>query len=362
MTLRTWVFIAAYTGPVAWAESWPPLNPPEPMPVEWVTKHVMNRYPEVHAKHRLYSASLERAEIVAADSWRRRVADQAAEIVRLHAVEHHLDLERQARHAFYEYWQAERAHALVTEQKRLWESYLPAGKARLHTSMDNARDFSIEIARLHTVLLRLEQERTAAVWRLNALLDRRHDAVLTTPKVLELTPMLEDREQLIEQTLVNSAAMRKVNAEVRRAEAVVAGLREKPSAGESLPAATHELAGWQESRRATGTEVIREVVTLHDAARARRDAMGLYQQTLLPRMDQQFKALIAGYSGGRVDLVRLLETYETRLAAELDVLRLRVEYEKSVADLRRAQGRLPPEIERKMSIRPLTSAESRGAQ
>lgn len=353
MPTRILFLIAALASFAASAESWPPLTPPNPMTVEWVTKHVMNRYPEVHAKHRLYIASLERAEIVAADSWRRKAADQEAELVRLHAVEHHLDLERQARHAFYDYWHAERAYALVTEQKRLWDSYLPAGKARAHTGLDNARDFSLDIGRLHTTLLRLEQERTAAGWRLNALLDRRHDAVLSIPDMRDLTPMPQDRERLIEQTLVQSVAMRRANAEVRRAEAVVEDLRAKPRADQSLPAAIHELAGSQESRRASGTEVIREAVTLHDTARARRDALVLYEQTLLPRMDQQLKMHIAGYSGGRVDLVRLLDAYEARFAADLEVLRLRTEYEKAVADLRRAQGRLPPEIERKMANRPL---------
>lgn len=335
------------------AETWPPLTSPDPMPVEWVVKYVMTRYPEVHANHRRYLAALERAVPPQKHAWQARVFEHEAELARLHAVDHHLKLERDARHVFYDYWYADRAHALVTEQRRLWDAYVPAGKAREHKGLDDPRDFILEATRLHGNLLKFEQERTIAWRRLNALLDRRHDAALSAPGMKDPTPLPADRGALVKEALTAAPAMRQANAEIARAEAIVEGARAQPGPERNLAAALHELGGWQEQRRAIGAEIIREVLDLHDTARSRRDAMTLYEQTLLPRADQQIKRLLAGYQAGRVDLPRLLQAYEQRLDADLELLRLRVDYEKALADLHRMRGRLPPEIERKMSAKPL---------
>ena len=335
------------------AESWPPLTPPKPMPVEWVVKYVMVRYPEVHANHRRYLAALERAVAPQDYPWQTKALEHEAEIVRLHAIDHHLKLERDARHAFLDYWYADQAYVLATEQRRMWDAYIPAGKARGHTALDDVHDFSFEATRLHLNQLKFEQARFVTGRKLNALLDRRHDAMLSPPALKGPTTLSHDRDALVKEALTAAPAMRQAHAEIARAEALVEGARAKPSRERNLAAALHELGSWQEQRRAVGTEVIREVLSLHEVARNRHDALLLYEQTLMPRADQQIKRLLAGYQVGRVELPRLLEAYEKRFDLDLERLSVRVEYEKALADLNRMRGRLPPEIERKMSAKPL---------
>lgn len=337
----------------ALAESWPPLTPPKPMPVEWVVKHVMNRYPEVHANHRRYLAALERAVAPQEDAWQTKALEQEAEIARLHAVDHHLKLERDARHVFLDYWYAEQGYALATEQRRLWDAYIPAGKAREHTGLDDVRDFSLEATRLHLSQLKFDQARTNAGRKLNALLDRRHDAVLAPAALKEPSALPQDVQAVVTEALNAAPAMRQASAEVARWEALVERARAKPSRERNLAATLHELGSWQEQRRAVGAEIIREALNLHETARNRRDALLLYDQTLVPRADQQIKRLLAGYQAGRTELPRLLEAYEKRFDLDLERLAVRVEYEKALADLNRMRGRLPPEIERKMSAKPL---------
>lgn len=335
------------------AASWPPLKAPDPLKVDWVLKQTLIRYPEVHAHHRRYLAALERAVAAERDGRATAVDQQDTELARLRAVEHHLELEWQARNAYYDYWLAARAADVVAERKRLWDAYIPAGQARMHKGADEPRDFALEGARLYTLLLAHEQERVQAALRLNVLLDRSLDETLTLPDPGPRSVLPPDRQALVEQALKDGIGMRLANAEVERANALVEALRAGKRKDETLEAALHELAGVQDRRRAVGAQVMRDVMAAHDRARARAEAMTLYERDVVPRLDQFVKMAVAGYQAGRVDIARLLDAHDARFSAELESIKLRADYEKALADLARALGRLSPEQEQKLARRPL---------
>lgn len=353
MRFLSGLVIAAVLSPPIHAASWPPLKPPDPLKVDWVLKQTLIRYPEVHAHHRRYLAALERAVAAERSGRATAVNRQDAELARLHAVEHHLDLEWQARNAYYDYWLAARAVEVITERKRLWDAYIPAGKARMHRGADEARDFALESARLYTLLLAQEQERAQAALRLNVLLDRSLDETLTLPDPGPRSVLPPDRQALVEQALKDGIGMRLAHAEVERANALVEALRAGTRNDETLEAALHELAGVQDRRRAVGAQVVRDVMAAHDRARARAEAMTLYERDVMPRLDQVVKMTMAGYQAGRVEIARLLDAHDARFNAELETVKLRADYEKALTDLARVLGRLSPEQERKLARRPL---------
>ena len=338
----------------ALAETWPPLRPPDPMPVEWVVKQMFIRYPEVHAKHRAWLAALERVPEKTKDDPRAQLLEHDADLARLHAIEHHLDLESQARQVFYDYLLAGESIALIENQKRMWEQYQVAMRARLPKgAAPPPRDLALEAARLHIRLLKFYQDRDSASARLTALLDRSLQGPPFPPaKLGELTPLPPDRKALLIKAVDQSERMQRARTQIKRAAAVME-LAQKKGAPGDLAAATHEVARRQDEIRALSLETIRAVTTQHDLARSRQDAMQLYDQEILPRVEQSRTAALAAYQSGTDDITRVLDAHAAQIDAELERLQARVDYEKALAELTRAVGVLAPELEKKMARKPL---------
>ncbi len=346
------------------AESWPPLNPPDPMPVDWVVKQVLTRFPEVHARHRGYLAALERIPLASGDKLRTRIAEYDAELSRLRAVEHHLMLQWRATHAFYDYVLATRAFALAEDHRRLVDAYATATMSRENRGPGAVpRDLALEAARLHADSLKLAHDRLDVSTRLNALMDHRLSARLPAPKLGETSPLPADRDVLIKLALKNGIPMRIADIEVKRSGIAMELARSKRLSDDSfvglahldrsMPATTNEAARAQDQRRATGVETVRDVIILLDFARSRRDQLTIYEQTIRPRVEQMVRTALASYQAGRTDIYDVLDAYQRRYAVELEELRIRVEYEKSLADLARATGALPAYAVKKMSSPPL---------
>ena len=347
----------------AWAEAWPPLRPPDPLPLDWVAKQVFVRFPEVHAKHRAYLAALERVPKHAAGDLRTQVAQQDAELARLQAIEHHLMLQWQATQTFYDYALAEGHIALLEDYKRLVDAYVPAVNGRMSKSPAPRRDLALEAARLHANFLKLLQDRSEATLRLNTLMEHRLDALLPRPLLGATSLLPADRDDLIKQALKNGMPMRMAEVDVKRSDAVMelAGSKRMPEPAivglslldRSLNAATHEAARAQDQRRATGNKAVASVIALHSGARAKQEMLTLYEQDILPRAGQLLRTALAEYQGNRGDIFELLDAYRTRYTTEVEALQVRIDYEKTLADLTRETGALPPYMEKKMSLKPL---------
>lgn len=340
----------------AYAESWPPLNPPTPMTVEWVVSKVLTRYPEVHAKYRAYLAALE--AIPVAKGLAKPLAERDADLVYLAALEHHLDVQSQAQYAYYDYWLADYAVALIDNQRRLLGAYQPALEARAHAQAV-PRDFAVELARLHILFIKATQDRYNAALRLNTLLSRHVEAPLSTPSLGDPLPPA-NRDESIKQALKNGIPMRVANAQIERAVATVElarhGKQERTAA-----AASHTLGQWQEQRRAHGGGIVRDVNTLYHAAHSKLEGLKQYRQEILPRLERGFDNAMTAYQQGRVDATVLIDASQAHMNAELEALQWRADYEKTLADLNRTVGILPP-YAKMMTDKPLNSPRDPNAQ
>ena len=346
----------------AGAETWPPLRPPDPLPLEWVAKQVFVRFPEVHAKHRAYLAALERAPARPDGDLRAQIAQADAELLRLQAIEHHLMLQWQATHAFYDYVLAAGNIALLENYKRLVDAYVPAVSGRMSPRPTVRRDLALDSARLHVHLLKLRQDRLEATLKINTLMEHRLDALLPQPLLGKISPLPADLDDLIKQALKNSIPMRMAGVDAKRSGAVMElavskGIPEPAIVGLSLldrnaNAATHEAARAQDQQRATGAKAVASVIAIHGGARAKYEMLTLHEQDILPRAEQLLQTALAAYQGDHGDIFELLDAYRARYTTEVEALQLRVDYEKTLADLARETGALPPYMEKKMSLKP----------
>lgn len=418
----------------AQAEVWPPLRPPDPLPLDWVVKNVLTRFPEVHAKHRAYLSALERTPQARAfddptvsvmvdneptrgmtagndpdtmielsqkfpspgkRALRAEISEREADLVFLEALEHHLELQWQASQAYFDYLLADQRVEMLENQRRLFEAYAPAVKARSHRTLATPRDLSIDAARTNTRLLKYRQDRRAAMLKLNTLMGRNWEAPLTRPVVEDLSDLPGDREALAAEVFNKSIAARAVRIRIKRADAdkqladkgkvpdftlfgryTVAGdalMDDSVRVGVSMnipltgradhrvAEATHELARWQDEQRAVNTQIVRDIALLHEQALSQRDSFRYYEQDILPRMRQLSSTAFATYQAGRSDIVQLLEMQEGLLNAELEALDMRVAYEKTLTDITRLTATLPPYAVKQMSERPLnTPRDPRG--
>lgn len=345
------------------AETWPPLKPPSPLPLDWVAKQVFVRFPEVHAKHRSYLAGLERIPKRPEGELHAQIAQADAEFLRLQMIEHHLMLQWQATHAFYNYALAEGNIALLENYKRLVDAYVPAVSGRMSKSPAVRRDLAIDAARLHAHLLKLQQDRLESTLKLNMLMEHRLDALLPPVKLGAASLLPADRDDLIKQALKNGILMRQALVDLKRSGAIMELARREPLTDtaivglnlidRSLKAATHEAARAQDQSRAAGAKAVASVIAIHSAARAKHEMLTLYEQDVLPRAQQLLRTALAEYQGNRSDIFELLDAYRTLYTTEVEVLQLRVDYEKILADLTREIGFLPPYMEKKMLLKPL---------
>lgn len=371
---------------LAIAESWPPLRPPDPLTVEWVIKQTLTRFPEVHAKHRAYLAALARAEAVPLSpesptggkvsgvpaisaelndelrQLKRTLAEREADIVFADALEHHMMLQWQAHTAFLDYALAQETLHILDAHKRLVDAYLPATQARIHDGANDMTDLGLEGARLTVELIRWGQEKLNASWRMNTLMDRNWEAFLTPVKLGEPTALPANREGMVGRALNQSPTARKSRAQAARAAVrlKLANTGDK----EFLPktAVTHELAGAEDQQRGVNTTIVRDVTLAYENARVKLDMTKHHNHTILPRVRQLATAATVGYRNRQMTMTQLIQRYRAQTDAELEALRVRIEYEKSLADLAQHVGVLPEYAIRTMSERPLNTSREPRAQ
>lgn len=358
----------------AFAESWPPLKPPDPLDVKWVVKNTLTRYPEVHAQHRIYLAALARipqTPVVLEEpgklrltvdelaKLRREVLELDADIVFADALEHHLSLDYQAQNAYLDYLWAQENMALVENQKRLVEAYEPASQVR-RDGFNTEKDLGIEKARLNIQLMKLTQDKATAALRLNTLLDRAWNAPLTPALLGAPTPLPPDRQALTRTALNSSPMARRTLAQSKRAGTLL-GIAQRDPTVNAAPA-THEVARWDEQRRAVSTNIVRDITVLYETARTRLDMSKQYQNNVLPRSQALSAAAMAGYKNRQIGIMQLLERYQMGLELAQEVLNARIDYERSLVNLQIAIGQVPDYAIKTMSERPLNTIRDPNAQ
>lgn len=369
---------------LAHAESWPPLRAPDPLTVEWVIKQTLTRFPEVHARHRAYLAALARVEAVPLQieapaggaalpeisqdanarfrQFKHTLAEREADIVFADALEHHMQLQWQAHTAFWDYALAQETVRILENHKRLTDAYLPATQARIHSGANEMADLGLESARISVELLRLGQDKLNASWRMNTLMDRNWEAVLTPVKLGEPTALPANREGMVGSALKHSPSARKSRAQVAGTVARQGLAKANDKAFLPLAAVTHELAGTEDQHRAVNTMIVRDVTVAYENARVKLDITKHHNNTIVPRVRQLATAGTAAYRNRQISITELIKRYREQADAEINALSARIDYEKSLADLAQFIGVLPDYAIRTMSERPLNTSREPRAQ
>ena len=233
----------------------------------------------------------------------------------------------------------------------------------------------VELSKLHSDLLRFDEQANIARARLNVLMDR--------PPEAPIGPLVEPREQ---QTLVLISAdlqrlaideqpeLQRARLEIERAEAELASARQEykpnftvqggylvmPNQTDALLArvgVTWPRAPWSRGKndarvaeltasvesvkareRAMESMVRLAVQEAYVRAKSAQERAALFRTTILPQSQQTLDVSRVGYQADRVDFQAVIDNERALLASQLDYFRSLSEFEQATADLERAVG------------------------
>jgi outer membrane protein TolC len=311
------------------------------------------------------------------------IARQGTAMAEAGAEETAWDMRADAAMAFYEIWQADRQIAVMQETLGLLESLGHVARSMYASGEGRQSDVlraSVEVARMHAEVARMQAMRSAAASRLNALLDLPADTPVPSPVLSPLPgalPAADTLEAWAERT--RPALVRaRVGAEqagTRRALArrelwpdlsvgvqygqrgsemgtermgslmlgftlpVFAGRRQLQMRDEAAAMdqmARAELAGVRAQVNARIAELLAEL----DRARA---LVGLYRAEVLPQAEANVSSALSSYRAGSVDFMTLLDAQMTANEYRQELYVLLAEYGRMIAELEGTVGReLPP--------------------
>jgi outer membrane protein TolC len=93
-------------------------------------------------------------------------------------------------------------------------------------------------------------------------------------------------------------------------------------------------AALQDMRNMAGMDLS---MALNEAQSAWR-LIDLYQNTIIPQVEQTYQSVIVGYTNGRTDFMLVMDSLTTLRTARLAYYKAHVDYEKAFADLERIAG------------------------
>ncbi len=290
-----------------------------------------------------------------------------------------LDLVRQARMTYVDYWRVTRAVEANRELAGLLSQFRSVALAKYAAGLVGQQDplqADVELAMRDHVAVMLERERRVAVAQLNVLMHQPPETALPPPAELALPDTSAMHGDLQARARAQRSELRAADARVGAGEAGVAGARRarlpetsvsagydrmwsdvamRPSVGLalSLPIqftrlnSAAEAARARLARREAERAVVRDRVALEVAdavARFHEQAhdVAITRERLVPLAERALAATRAGYEANRSDFLALLN-------ASRDLLRARLEADESLAalqlaraDLDRAVGEAPP--------------------
>lgn len=376
------------------AESWPPLNPPQPLPLQWVLDKALIRNPTIQSETRSYNAALEMVKFsdlldeaalnagavnrLDTPAPYRALAEADAELARIAVAEHHLNLAYNVRIAYFRYYAAYETALLAEQRLKFFSSFGQVLNNKTHLG-PQLTDSVLETALAQADLVLAKQQQQQEASQLNVLLDRDLRNTLSTPNPGEPSPLPGNRDELINQALKQGIAMRRINAEIKRSAATMTLVKQEPierilnlgrlNVGRSLAtdpalkqyalgAVTHELGRHEETLRAIEPETVAFVLAQHDAARVRFDILKLYASTILPRLQKLEQNTMTAYGTGLATLAQVAEAMKARVAARQANLAMRIEYETAIAELLRANGQLPRHMSKFAAQAPIPTPAS----
>ena len=294
-----------------------------------------------------------------------------------------LDILREGRRAFYEYFLAARGHAVNAEIKDLLGQVRQTAVGRYAAGtvgIEDALQADVEIAMLDHEDVELSRERRVAAARLNALLQRDPGAPLPeAPEEMVLPPAPERSDSLLALALASRPELRSWAAQrdSRAAELSLARRQRlpeltltarydryweipalRPSAGISLnlpiqlgrlgAAERAARAGVEEMelrRKAAEAQIGAEVETALAGVQETDHEIHIMRERVVPTSERALRAVRASYESSRVAFAALLSAERDLARVRFELYRAQVAYLQGLADLDRAVGIAPAEEE-----------------
>jgi outer membrane protein, heavy metal efflux system len=289
-----------------------------------------------------------------------------------------LQLFFEVKEAFYEYVYLGSASRIAKENLDLMQHFEEVARTKYITATGMHPDIiraQIEVARLQNELIALEQQRSPAVARLNAVLNRPPAAELPWPRQEPARPVDLDRGKLLALLQDRNPELQAMGHEIQRLQREVAvarrnfypdvglgvswmdmnmgsGVREDDvmigvelnipiwrrsyRAGELQARAMARRAGY-ERKDLENSLAARMERALYDFENSGREVR-LYRDVLVPRAEELVGASEAAYMTGTIDFLRLIDVQQTLLQFQLARERSWTDQQQSLAELEMLVG------------------------
>jgi cobalt-zinc-cadmium efflux system outer membrane protein len=290
-----------------------------------------------------------------------------------------LDIAQQVRHAYYDFYRADREYKVHLEHVELASHLVELAREHYQTGHGTQQDVLraiVELSRLHEDIATIEQQLVSSRALLNALMARPLDAAIGSPP--DIVPAaIAVRVEELEKLVVRRPELASAERVVKRSQAALDGAKStanwptfmigtdywymptvmaptsphaysamvaltlpwlNPSHREEVRAAEHSLAADQkalESIKNTTAFQVRDGAAKLDAARY---SYRIIDHDLLPQAQQSFDAARGAYVAGTGDALGLIDTLRSFLQVRLDRYRALARMQSSLADLERAVG------------------------
>ena len=311
-----------------------------------------------------------------------RIAGQSTSMAEAGASEVWWEVRSQAAMAFYEIWQADRQIEVMRKTLGLLHDFEQVARAMYASGTGRQSDVlraNVEVARMDAEIVRMQAMRGGAAARLNALIDRPAEAVLSDPQLGALPLAVPDADTLrawaaLSRPMLERSRIGVEQAETRRTLAhreiwpdftvgieygqrpMDDGTARMASAmiGFSLPIFAgrrqlrmrDEAAAMEQMARAELSEVQADVGArvgelLADLGRT-RELVRLYRTEILPQADANVQSAFSSYRVGAVDFMTLVDAEMLANRFEGELYGLLADYGRSIADLQMTIGRELP--------------------
>jgi cobalt-zinc-cadmium efflux system outer membrane protein len=316
------------------------------------------------------------------NTYRRRVAEGAAEEAEADYERTRIKLVEMAKHAYFDLYLADALRDVVEKQRAFWLDYERVALARYTAGRGLQADVlkaQVERTLPSYELSELARRETVARGRINVLLSRDPDAALPPLAGLPDVSVPYTLDELYDKALANDPRVPAAEARLASARAarslaktsfvpdVTAGvgyrLRDEVpmdpvagqdfwsfSAGVSLPvfgtlkqsrtlAQKNAAVSAAEANAADVKDnVQREVEELYAAVRTAEEQLVLFDDGILPQAEAALRSTVAAYEAGKVDFAMLLQSQLTLFKYEKEYVDLQVRRHKAVASLEAAVG------------------------
>ena len=312
-----------------------------------------------------------------------RIAEQSTAIARAEANEQWWMVRSQAAMAFYEIYGADRQVSVMRETAALLEDFEQVARAMYGAGEGRQTDVlraSVEVARMEADIARMQAMRTAAVARLNAVLNRPADAPVPTVALPPLPALIPSADTLQRWAEAERPRLERSRLGVEQAESrlglarrelwpdVSVGLQYgQRQAGEmgtermgslmlgfNVPifARSRQLK-MREEATAMQQMAQAELVDARSQVNARigellaeldraRTLVELYRAEVLPQAEANVTSSYASYRVGSVDFMTLVDAQMTVNQYRQELFVLLADYGQLVAELEMAVGRELP--------------------